>query len=171
MAVISGSEHVYRTLVEDSDESWLYGLLAFAIIEEKRIEWMLHFQANNGRPPDTDDIKHWYEQQPAGELLRAKGEAENSLQAYADEIWQVFLAEEQKKVAESALVSEIRSIRRFWPQFGVSVAGGMASAFAFAAMLAVLAFIVWQDPSPIDMGRDMMNRDAQEEPHGETSPQ
>lgn len=76
-----------------------------------------------------------------------------------------------EKVAESALVSEIRSIRRFWPQFGVSVAGGMASAFAFAAMLAVLAFIVWQDPSPIDMGRDMMNRDAQEEPHGETSPQ
>lgn len=171
MAVISGPEHVYRTLVEESEESWLYGLLAFAIIEEKRIEWMQHFQTNNGRSPDTADIKHWYEQQPEGELLRAKGEAENSLQAYADEVWQVFLADEQKKITESALVSEIRSIRRFWPQFGISVAGGMASAFVFAAVLAVLAFVVWQNPSPIDMGRDMMNGSAQEVPDGEKSAQ
>jgi hypothetical protein len=171
MAVISGSEQVYRTLVEESNESWLYGLLAFAIIEEKRIEWMQHFQANNGRSPDTDDIKHWYEQQPEGEILRAKGEAENSLKAYADEIWQVFLADEQKKISESLVVSEIRSIRRFWPQFGINVAGGMVSAFVFAAILAVLAFVVWQNPSPIDLGRDMMNGSAQEVPDGETSAQ
>ena len=103
--------------------------------------------------------------------MRAKGEAENSLKAYADEIWQVFLADEQKKIAESLVVSEIRSIRRFWPQFGINVAGGMVSAFVFAAILAVLAFVVWQNPSPIDLGRDMMNGSAQEVPNGETSAQ
>jgi len=171
MAVISGSEHVYRTLVEESEESWLYGLLAFAIIEEKRIEWMQHFQANNGRSPDTDDIKHWYEQQPEGEILRVKGEAENPLKVYADEIWQVFLADAQKKTLESLVVCEIRSIRRFWPQFGINVAGGMVSAFVFAAILAVLAFVVWHNPSPIDLGRDMMSGSAQEVPDGETSSQ
>lgn len=171
MAVISGSEHVYRTLVEESDESWLYGLLAFAIIEEKRIEWMLHFQANNGDLPDAETIRNWYEQQPEGELLRAKAEAESALRAYADEVWDEFKEEVQREVTDSTIVSEIRLARRFWPQFGVSVAGGMASAFAFAAILAVLAFIVWQNPSPIDMGRDIMNGNAQEEPHGETSPQ
>ncbi len=132
---------------------------------------MEHFQANNGGLPDADTIRNWYEQQPEGELLRAKAEAERALQVYADEILDEFKDEVQKEVADSTIVSEIRLSRRFWPQFGVSVAGGMASAFAFAAILAVLAFVVWQNPSPIDLGRDMMNGSAQEVPDGETSAQ
>ena len=35
MAKYSGSEDIYRELVDDSEENWLYGLVAFAIIEEQ----------------------------------------------------------------------------------------------------------------------------------------
>ncbi len=79
MPQISSSEDVYRQLVEESDEDWLYGLVAFAVVEEQRIEWMKHFEEHNGRAPSTVDIQHWYEQQPEGVLLRAKGDSENAL--------------------------------------------------------------------------------------------
>lgn len=44
----SSSDDIYRELVEDSDESWLYGLVAYAVVEEQRIEWAKHPAANNG---------------------------------------------------------------------------------------------------------------------------
>jgi hypothetical protein len=34
MARVAGSEDVYRRMVGESEESWLLGLLAFAIVEE-----------------------------------------------------------------------------------------------------------------------------------------
>lgn len=72
----SGSVDVYRELVEDSQESWLLGLVAFAIVEEQRIEWMRHHQERTGGVPTAEHIQSWYEQQPSGTLLRAKGDAE-----------------------------------------------------------------------------------------------
>lgn len=171
MATISGAEDAYRILVEESEESWLFGLLAFAIIEERRIEWVQHFRRNNDRGPDETEIQHWYEQQPEGELLRAKAQAEKALEVYANEVWEEFSEQEQRQVAEGALANEIRLVRRFWPQFGISLAGGFVSAFAFAAILAVLAFIVWQDPSAVDIGRDMMRGETQELPSGEENSQ
>jgi hypothetical protein len=73
MAQLSNSNDVYGELVEESEESWFYGLLAFAIVEEQRIEWMKHFLEHNGGSPTAVDIQHWYEQQPPNVLLRAKG--------------------------------------------------------------------------------------------------
>lgn len=35
----SGPEDIYKELAEDSDENWLYRLVAFAVVEEQRIEW------------------------------------------------------------------------------------------------------------------------------------
>lgn len=49
MPKYSGSADIYRELVEDSKENWLYGLVAFAIVEEQRIEWMKHHEVQNGR--------------------------------------------------------------------------------------------------------------------------
>lgn len=45
MAKYSGSPDIYRELVEDSKENWLYGLVAFAVVEEQRIEWMKHYES------------------------------------------------------------------------------------------------------------------------------
>ena len=42
MAKYSGPEDVYRELVDESEEHWLYCLIAFVIVEEQKIEWIKH---------------------------------------------------------------------------------------------------------------------------------
>jgi hypothetical protein len=154
-------------MVEESDQSWLLGLLAFAIVEEQRIEWMKHFAEHNGRTPNEVDLRNWYEQQPEGVLRRATGEAENALQLFADDVLQEVLEVERRRVAEGVIVNEIRLVRRFWPQFGISAAGGFVSALVFAALLAIIAFVVWQGPSPVQLGRNAIGGATGEQRSGE----
>jgi hypothetical protein len=167
MAQVAGSEDVYRRTVEESNQSWLLGLLAFAIVEEQRIEWMKHFAEHNGRTPDEADVRNWYEQQPEGVLRRASSEAENALQLFADDVLQEVLEVERRRVAEGVIVGEVRLARRFWPQFGISAAGGFVSALVFAAVLAILAFVVWQDPSPVQLGRNAVGDAIGDQTDGE----
>ena len=72
MAKYSGPEDVYRELVDESEEHWLYCLIAFAIVEEQKIEWIKHYEEQYNTPPSPDQIREWYEQQPTGVLLRAE---------------------------------------------------------------------------------------------------
>lgn len=152
MSKYSGAEDIYRELVELSEESWLLGLVAFAVVEEQRIEWMKHYEENHGAAPSQIEIKGWYEQQPASVLLRAKGTAENALQAYSDEVIALVDAQQRKEIEEGIVIGEIRAINRFWPQFGVNLAGGFASALLFAALLTLVAFFVLNDHSPVEIG-------------------
>lgn len=155
MPKYSGSADIYRELVEDSKENWLYGLVAFAIVEEQRIEWMKHHEVQNGRMPDDAEIKKWYEQQPDGVLLRAKGTAENALQAFSAEVLEVANGDTRKEIEESVIVGEIRKLGSFWPQFGVNLAGGFVSALLFAAFLIVMAYLVLNDTSPVEIGKNL----------------
>ena len=152
MPNISSSEDLYRQLVEDGEDSWLLSLLAFAIAEEQRMDWMKHSRNQDGVFPDTEAIKNWYQQQPSSVIFRARGDAENVLQQYADEVLEEVLANERREILESTIVREVREVRRFWPQFGINVAGGLVSAFLFAALLAIIVFIVFMDSSPLQFG-------------------
>lgn len=153
MPKYTGSADVYRELVEDSKENWLYGLVAFAVVEEQRIEWMKHYESQNGRMPDDTEIKSWYEQQPDSVLLRAKGTAENALQTFSAEVLEVANGDIRKEIEESLVISEIKKLGSFWPQFGVNLAGGFCSALLFAAFLIVMAFLVLNDTSPVEIGK------------------
>jgi hypothetical protein len=155
MAEYRGSEDVFKELVEDSDENWLYGLVAFAIIEERRFEWMKHFKAHNQKAPTKEEVQNWYKQQPHSEIIRAKGEAESALQAYASEVIDVAIEGKNKEIEEGIVVSEIRASRRFWPQFGVNFIGGLAASVVFAALLIIFAFIVLNDTSPAEIGSQL----------------
>ena len=146
-----GSEDVYRELVENSDQSWLLGLVAFAVVEEQRIEWMRHYEKTHGALPAPDQVRAWYEQQPPGVLLRAKGTAENALVAYTEEVAAEMDSEHRKEIESGIVVGEIRQLGKFWPQFGVNVAGGFVSALIFAAILAIFAFLVFNDTSAVDI--------------------
>ena len=84
MEKYSGPEDLYDDLVENSNEDWLLGLVAFAIIEEQRIEWMKHQTKHNGETPGHEDICNWYKQQPKGALLRAKDTAESRLRGWKE---------------------------------------------------------------------------------------
>lgn len=152
MEKFSGSEDIYDALVEKSEESWLLGLVAFAVIEEQCIEWVKHFNENNRRQPMPDEIKNWYEQQPKGVLLRAKDTAQARLENYSNEIVDVVVEEQRREIEESIIVGEIRDSKKFWPQFGVNVAGGFTGALIFAALLAIVAFFVINDTSPVEIG-------------------
>jgi hypothetical protein len=151
MTKYEGAQDIYRELVEESDQSWLLGLVAFAVIEEQRVEWMRHYEKSHGVLPNSDQVQGWYEQQPAGALLRAKGTAENALLAYSEEVSAELDAEYRKEIENGIVVGEIRELKKFWPQFGVNVAGGFASALLFAAILTLVAFLVFNDTSPVEM--------------------
>jgi hypothetical protein len=155
MAKFSGPDEIFKELVEDSDESWLYGLVAFAIVEEQRVEWVRHFEENRRKSPTQEEIKSWYEQQPESVLLRAKGTAENALKAYADEVVEIVIDDHHKEIEEGIIVSEIRDLKDFWPQFGVNLAGGFVSALLFGLFLAIMAFFVLNDTSPVEIAEDL----------------
>lgn len=158
MPKFSGSEEIYKALVEDSEESWLLGLVAFAVIEEQRIEWMRHQELNTGSLPIADEIKKWYEQQPESVLLRAKGTAENALKVYSGEVVEMVLEDQRKEIEEGIIVSEIKGLKAFWPQFGVNLAGGFISALLFAIFLAIMAFFVLNDTSPVQIGSELKQK-------------
>ena len=155
MAEYRGSEDIYKELVDDSDDNWLYGLVAFAIIEERRIEWMRHFEENNKVPPTIDEVTNWYRHQPYSEIIRAKGDAENALQGYARDVIDVALEEKNKDIEEGIIIAEIRESRKFWPQFGVNFIGGLAASIVFAALLIVVAFFVLNDTSSVEIGSNL----------------
>ncbi|MCG8488602.1 MAG: hypothetical protein MI756_14105 [Chromatiales bacterium] len=155
MAIFSGPDEIYKKLVEDSEESWLYGLVAFAVIEEQRIEWVRHLEEHRGEPPSQEEVKSWYEQQPEAVLLRAKGTAENALKAYSDEVVEIVLDDHRKEIEEGIFLNEIRNLKAFWPQFGVNLAGGFISALLFALFLAIMAFFVLTDLSPVEIASEV----------------
>jgi hypothetical protein len=121
------------------------------VVEEQRIEWMRHYEKSHGALPTPDQVRAWYEQQPPGVLLRAKGTAESALVTYTEEVAAELDSGHRKEIETGIVVGEIRQLGKFWPQFGVNVAGGFVSALLFAAILAIVAFLVFNDTSPVDM--------------------
>ncbi len=161
-----GPEDIYDELVSDKDTSWLLGLVAFAVVEEQKVEWIKHHSIHNGSSPSADQIRQWYEQLPPGAVLRAKGTAENALQVYSSEVLEEVSEEIRKEIQSSSLVSEIRDLKRFWPQFGVNLAGGFISSLLFALLLVSLAIILIKSPSPGDFAREFS---SQQEAHDHDS--
>jgi hypothetical protein len=158
MQKYSRSDDIYNQLVEDNPENWLYGLVSFAVIEEQRIDWAKHFHEHKGRAPTIDEVTEWYEQQPEAVLLRAKGTAENALQEFSSEVVESVLEDERKGIQESIIVSEIKSLNRFWPQFGMNLAAGLVSAVVFAALLVVFAVFVLNDVSPVQLSDELTEK-------------
>ncbi len=168
MDKFSGPKDIYEELVENAphDEDWLLGLVAFAVIEEQKIEWMEHQVKNTGSLPSTQDIDHWYQQQTSGVLLRARDTARARLTDFVEASISLYEDDIQREIEEKVIVREIREIKKFWPLFGVNLAGGFASALLFAALLTLFAFLVYSNASPIDLGEEIgrqLNQEAQPE--------
>jgi hypothetical protein len=134
------------------------------VVEEQKIEWMKHHAKNNGGLPPDDDIRRWYQRQPESALLRAKDAADIRLRSYAQESINIFLVEFEKEVEQRVIVSEIRELRKFWPQLGINIVGGIASSLLFAALLTLMAFLILNDSSPVTIGAKL-GFDAKETCH------
>ena len=152
MKQYSSPEDVYKELVDDPEADRIRGLVAFAAVEEQKIRWLRHYRQHNGTQPKPEDVENWYKQQPPSVISGAKAVAETALRAYHEEAVKRALAGEGKKVTEGTIVSEIRKLCGFMSQFWASFAGGLAASMLFAIMLAIVAFVVLQDASPVDVG-------------------
>ncbi len=157
MTEYSGPEDIYKELVEDSSDNWLYGLVAFAVIEEQKIEWMRHCEKNTGDLPSAAEINDWYKQQSRNVLLRAKGTAENALQVYSSEVVDLALEEKRKEIEEGIIVREIRESRKFLRQFRVNFSGGFASTFVFTTLIIIFAFFALNDTSGTQLAAQLKN--------------
>lgn len=167
MKKYSGAEDIYRELIEESDQSWLLGLVAFAVVEEQRIEWMRHHEKHNGSLPSPTEIQAWYQQQPASVLLRAKGTAENALLVYSEEVSAVMDGDYRKEIEQDIIVGEIKELKRFWPQFGVNLAGGFVSSLLFALLIIVFAFFVLNDTSPVEIAKNLKQQSMETSKDGQ----
>ena len=158
----SGPEDTYKELVDDKDSDWLFGLVAFAVVEEKKIEWIRHQTEHNGGEPTDEDIRNWYKQLPSGELLRARDTAQARLTDFGKDTINTFLEDYEEEIKEEAIVKEIRSATKFGTQFGINVLGGLASALLFAAILVLLAFVLLNDASPLDIGEKLGHKSTEQ---------
>lgn len=168
MAKFLGPQDIYKELVEDvpENENWLLGLVAFAVVEEQKIEWIKHQLENNGAIPTADDIEKWYAQLPQGALIRAKDTAQSRLTDYGQSSIDEYVSEFRKEIEEGIIVSEIREGKKFWPQFGVNLAGGFASSVLIAAFLTLLAFMLFNDTSETELASKLKNK-LEVNAHGE----
>ena len=155
------AEDVYNKLVEDNEANWLLGLVAFANIEEQRIEWIKHQHATKGNAPTSAENQHWYEQITEGMILRATDAAKTRLEGYADDVLVAARYEMYKDIAESVTIKEIRQSNTFWSQFGVNVAGGFVAALLFAILLGLFAFFIVYETSPTQLATEIQSNITQ----------
>ena len=160
------SEDVYRRLVQDSEEHWTYGLLAFALLEQERIEWTRNRERHGGAPPDATEIRRWYGDVHEGTLRRLEAQAASALGNYADEILKDIVESESRKTVDTIL-GEVRRIGHGWRQFWIGLAAGVASALTFAVLLAALAYVVLTDPSPIGIVNEIVGERIEEKVDGD----
>lgn len=155
MPKYSGPDDVYRELVDESDENWLLGLLAFAVVEEQRIEWSRHRLDTTGVAPSASDVQAWYESQPQSTLVRAKAEAEAALGTYGAQAVEEFDDTYRKEIAQGIVVAEIQKLGRWAPQLGMNILGGVIGSIVFTALLIVIAFFVLNEPSANEIAKDL----------------
>lgn len=167
MERLTGSEDVYRRLVGSTEERWLYGLVSFALVEERRIEWMRHRENHDGAPPEEAEIRRWYEQQTENDLMRAEEQAEAALTIYADEILNDILKAETQKAIDRSILGEIERAGRWWRQLAINTVAGVAAAFIFALILVGVTRIVFTDPSPVGIMKEIVGERTKEKTDGD----
>lgn len=154
----SSSDDTFRELVEETDDDYLLSLVAFAIVEDRRVDWKKHFEEGHGREPTTEEVRNWYEQQPVGALRRAKAEAEEKLREFSNEVVATLEEEIGAEIEEEVIVREIRFVGGFWRQFRVNFSASLASAVVLALLLGLVAYMVFSDITPVDIGKGIVEQ-------------
>lgn len=147
----SGADDVYRELVDESDDNWILGLLAFAVVEQQRIDWAKHRTETTGISPSALEVTKWYEDQPQSVMVRAKAEAQTALETYGAEAVEEFDDSYRKEIAQGIVVAEIQKLGKWAPQLGMNVIGGIIGSIVFTALLIVVGYFVLHEPSTNDI--------------------
>jgi hypothetical protein len=151
MPKYAGPEDIYRETVEQPQQGWLVGLLAFAVVEERRIEWVRHRRRTVDAAPTSEEVQAWYEAQPHGAVVRAVAHAESALRGYGKQVAEDFDEAHRLQVAEGVVVAEIRRLGRWAPVLGMNVLGGLIGSTLFTALLILLGTLVLNEPSASEL--------------------
>lgn len=169
MEKYSGQDDIYRALVDDKEESWLLGMVAFAVFEEQKVEWIRHRLRVTGARPTAEEARGWYEAQPPAAVIRAQAEAETALGLYGSKAVASLDEAHRREVAEGVVVAEVRRLRRWAPQLGMNVLGGFIGSMVYTAVLVALTVFVLNEPSVNDVARKLKlqveNHDGQSRNH------
>jgi len=114
MPIARSSEEAYSHFVTNSTDSWLFGLVSFAVFEEQKIEWIEHRIKEDGAKPAEAEVTKWYAEQPDGMFLRVKGTAENALQNFSSDVVAEELKSKIDEIRGEVVVQEIRRGTNNW---------------------------------------------------------
>ena len=153
MEPLADSSEVYNRLVVNSDDDWALSLLAFAVVEENRFEWMEHQKESTGSKPTVEEIKKWYAQQPEIVLIRARTDAQNALIGFTEEAISSAIQKDRENFRKSTvineiqkegnkLIDEIQKIGKFWPQLGKNIAYSFISSVLFTLLTIVIIYLL-----------------------------
>ena len=59
-AMPGSPEEAHRRLVAEAEYSWTLGLMAYAIVEDQKYEWIAHLRNVEDREPTTAEIEIWF---------------------------------------------------------------------------------------------------------------
>ena len=150
---------VYEEIVDNApqDEDWLLGLVAFAVIEEQKVEWIKDQTEAKGRQLSLQEIDAWYQQQPPGVKLRAKDTAKTRLENYAESAIGVYAAKFDAEVEEGVVVEEIQKLGWFWRQVGIGTLGSFVGTVIFALISVLFVVLVYNDVSLVSVVKELMS--------------
>ncbi len=160
---IKSSQDVHKMLVTGAEHSWTLGLMAYAIVEDQKHEWISHVSTLKHREPTHPEIEEWFLQRTPESFHRAIADAENTLQLVADDALKEIIEIERREVLEQAVIQSIERHSGGWRQFGIGVAAGLVSALLFAVLIIIVAVIVLDNRSLVDLAKIASTEQINEE--------
>ncbi|MDA0231379.1 MAG: hypothetical protein O3B21_14490 [Proteobacteria bacterium] len=82
---VNTSQDTHRQLVTEPVYSWTLGLMAYAIVEDQKYEWIAHLKKTEDREPTPAEIENWFRSRTPESFTRAVADAEHALQLVADD--------------------------------------------------------------------------------------
>lgn len=156
---VSNSFDVYQEFIQrDPNGLWVSAMCAFAVVEGQRFEWMLHYEDQHGIAPSDEEIKRWYRELPDIALINAKEKADREVTVYTEEV--------EKNMLQHVLVNEVKSLKKRWYHFPLSVWASFLGTFLFSISLVLFIIFVKSDTSPEAL-RSLFVNEVKEQKHGQ----
>lgn len=118
---------IFTKLVTDSDDK-LLGMVAYGIYKSAKKEWILQFEADHRRPPNSDELRAYALTWTPQLIQNATDAAASALAEFASEA----IDEAQPDILRDALKGN--SVR--------SIGLGIASAFIYTVLLILLVLLL-----------------------------
>jgi hypothetical protein len=157
---VESGDEAFKVLVEGDERHDVYGYVAYAIMEELRVQQLRHIEGKEDETGSLRERDGWYRAQPLVMLERVQDTAEGVVDDFASGALEDTLEEHTTRISESVVVTEIARRTRKWPAFWISVAGGFVGTLLFAILLAAVGFIWTNDYSIQSLVDWMSNQGA-----------